>query len=95
MSTHTPADEVALLRGEIEILMQEREQLLLSVGAASVLVANLQAEALPEEALDAGDVLAEALNSLPEELLHEALERVRPLVERDLEKVDGEDRSPA
>lgn len=84
------ADEVALLRGEIEILMQEREQLLLTVGAASVLVANLQAEALPESALDAGDILAESLNALPEDLLREALERVRPLVERDLEQAGGE-----
>lgn len=90
MSTRTPPDHNAPLRGEIEILMQEREQLLLTVGAASVLVANLQAEALPEAALDAGDVLAEALNQLPEELLREALERVRPLVERDLEQAGGE-----
>ncbi len=86
----TAADEVALLRGEIELLVQEREQLLLTVGAASVLVANLQAEALPESALDAGDILAESLNALSEELLREALERVRPLVERDLEQAGGE-----
>jgi hypothetical protein len=90
MPTATPTDETALLRDEIEILMQEREQLLLTVGAASVLVANLQAEALPESALDAGDILAESLNALPEELLREALERVRPLVERDLEQAGGE-----
>lgn len=90
MSTLTPTDEIALLRGEIEILMNEREQLLLTVGAASVLVANLQADALPESALDAGDILAESLNGLPEELLHEALERVRPLVERDLAQAAGE-----
>lgn len=89
MSTQAPAGEAALLRGEIEILMQEREQLLLAVGAASVLVANLQAETLPESALDPGDILAEALNALPEELLREALERVRPLVVRDLEQAGG------
>lgn len=90
MPTATPADETALLRDEIEILMQEREQLLLTVGAASVLVANLQAETLPESALDAGDILAGSLNALPEELLREALERVRPLVERDLDQAGGE-----
>jgi hypothetical protein len=77
-------DEIALLRKEIEMLMAERETLLRTVGAASVFVANLEADTLPESAWNAGDILAESLNDMPEETLREALELVRPLVEKDL-----------
>ncbi|MCW5624687.1 MAG: hypothetical protein KIT73_08240 [Burkholderiales bacterium] len=78
-------NEVAMLRAEVEMLMTERQVLLTTVGAASVFVANLHAEDLPEDAYAAGDVLADALNKLPEETLREALELVRPLVLKDME----------
>lgn len=82
---HDHRDEIALLRKEIEILMAERETLLRTVGAASVFVANLEPDALPESSWNAGDILAECLNAMPEDTLHEALKLVRPLVEKDLE----------
>ena len=67
MPNVTASNEVALLRAELELLMTERENLLRTVGAASVFIANLDAETLPEAAWDAGDILAECLNDLPED----------------------------
>lgn len=72
-------DEVRLLREEIELLMNERRQLLQVTGAAAVFVANLDTDSLPDEmdTIDAAEMLAEQLNDLSEETLKEALESVR------------------
>ncbi len=72
-------EEVQMLRKEIEMLMGERQNLLQVVGAAAVLVANLDSDALPddEDTIDAAEMLAEQLNSLSEETLKDALESVR------------------
>jgi hypothetical protein len=72
-------DEVRLLRDEIEMLMNERRQLLQVTGAAAVLVANLDADSLPDETgtIDAAEMLAEQINGLSEETLRDALESVR------------------
>ena len=72
-------DEVRLLRGEIEMLMSERRQLLQVTGAAALFVANLDTDTLPDEAgtIDAAEMLAEQLNGLSEETLKDALESVR------------------
>jgi len=72
-------DEVRLLRDEIELLMNERRQLLQVTGAAAVFVANLDTDSLPDEAdtIDAAEMLAEQLNGLSEETLKDALESVR------------------
>jgi hypothetical protein len=72
-------DEVRLLRDEIELLMNERRQLLQVTGAAAVFVANLDTETLPDDAdtIDAAEMLAEQLNDLSEETLKDALESVR------------------
>ncbi|MFZ5523056.1 MAG: hypothetical protein ACOY9D_03090 [Pseudomonadota bacterium] len=72
--------EVALLSNEIEMLMNERARLLRVVGAAAVLVANTNAGTLPISAMDAADMLSEALNGLPDETLKDALESVRAQV---------------
>ncbi|MBK8017170.1 MAG: hypothetical protein IPK20_10940 [Betaproteobacteria bacterium] len=85
------SNDAEMLRAEIEMLMSERESLLRTIGAASVFFANLSADELPEAAYDAADVLAKCLDTLPEETLREALELVRPLVEKDLDK--AQDRS--
>jgi hypothetical protein len=80
MTVHTLRDEeVHLLRKEIELLMAERQRLLQVVGAAAVLVANLDSDTLPEDedTIDAAEMLAEQLNSLSEETLKDALESVR------------------
>jgi hypothetical protein len=73
--------EIELLSKEIEMLMAERTRLLKVVGAAAVLVANTDAGALPEGAMDAAEMLSETLNALPEETLKDALESVRALAE--------------
>ena len=72
-------DDVSLLRDEIEMLMNERRQLLQVTGAAAVFVANLDTDSLPDEAdtIDAAEMLAEQLNGLSEETLKDALESVR------------------
>ena len=68
--------EIALLRQEIEMLMNERFHLLRVVGAAAVLVANTDAETLPPGVVNAAEVLSETLNALPEETLKDALDSV-------------------
>jgi len=72
------ADEVRLLREELEMLMAERTALLNVVGAAAVLVANLDTDCLPDDqdTIDAAEVLAESLNQLSEETLQDALDAV-------------------
>ncbi|OZA30154.1 MAG: hypothetical protein B7X93_04265 [Hydrogenophilales bacterium 17-61-9] len=80
MSLHAmKEDEARLLREEIELLMNERRQLLQVTGAAAVFVANLDTESLPDDAdtIDAAEMLAEQLNGLSEETLKDALESVR------------------
>ena len=71
--------EVRRLRGEIEMLMSERCQLLQVTGAAAVFVANLDTDTLPDDndTIDAAEMLAEQLNGLSEETLKDALESVR------------------
>lgn len=68
--------EVALVSEEIEMLMEERARLLKVVGAAAVLVTNTDAASLPKSAVDAADMLSEALNALSEETLKDALDAV-------------------
>ncbi|MBC2731634.1 MULTISPECIES: hypothetical protein [Thiobacillus] len=76
-------DEIRLLRDEIDMLMNERRQLLQVTGAAAVFVANLDTDSLPDEAdtIDAAEMLAEQLNGLSEETLKDALESVRAEVD--------------
>jgi hypothetical protein len=69
--------EAAMLREEIEMLIQERTRLLKVVGAAAVLVANTDPESLRDETMDAAEMLSETLNALPEETLKDALEAVQ------------------
>jgi hypothetical protein len=75
-------DEVAMLRTEIEMLMGERQALLKTTGAAAVFVANLDSATLPEGAYEAADILAHSLNELSEDTLRDALETVRPAIEK-------------
>lgn len=74
-------EEVTLLRKELELLMSERHRLLQVAGAAAVLVANLDTESLPQEqdTIDAAEMLAESLNSLPDETLKDALDAVQAI----------------
>ena len=69
--------ELSMLRTEIEMLMGERDHLLRTTGAAAIFVAKLDTKVLPESTYEAADILAGAINSLPEETLRDAVERVR------------------
>jgi hypothetical protein len=73
--------EIELLSNEVEMLMNERTRLLRVVGAAAVLVANTDPKILKNEALDAAESLSEAINTLSEETLKDALETMHANVE--------------
>jgi hypothetical protein len=75
--------ETSLLRNEIEMLMQERQRLLQVVGAAAVLVANLDINSMPHDqgTIDAAEVLGEGLNALTEETLNDALQLVQAKID--------------
>lgn len=81
MTSDHHAQEIQMLRSEIEMLMNERQRLLRATGAAAVFVANLDSESLPESTYAVADILAHALNELSEDSLRDALELVRPTVE--------------
>jgi hypothetical protein len=68
--------EIAMLRAEIEILVQERARLLKVAGAAAVFIANMDTRQLPAQVFDAADVLATSVNSLSEDTLRDSLEAV-------------------
>lgn len=76
MSDKLNTQEVAMLREELEILMNERTCLLKVVGAAAVLVANTDGRNLPPEAAEAAAMLSKCVNDLSEETLKDALETV-------------------
>lgn len=77
MTTDQHKEELRFLREEIEMLMGERQSLLRTAGAAAVFVAQLDSSVLPEETYAVADMLAHALNALPEDTLKDALESVR------------------
>lgn len=83
MTVHALNDqEVSLFRQEMELLMKERERLLHVVGAAAVLIANLDSDTLPDDhdTIEAAEMLAETINSLPEETLKDALSSVHAVM---------------
>lgn len=75
------AQEIALLRTELEMLMRERQSLLRVVGASAALIASLDSKRLPVGAVEAADVVATAINGLPEETLQDALNAVHAEIE--------------
>jgi hypothetical protein len=79
--------EIAMLRAEMEMLVQERSRLLKVAGAAAVFIANMDIKKLPKHVFDAADVLATSVNGLPEDTLRDALESVGAKV-----AVDTDDR---
>ncbi|WP_298398920.1 hypothetical protein [uncultured Azonexus sp.] len=73
--------EIALLRTELEMLMRERQSLLRVVGASAALIASLDSKRLPVGAVEAADMVATAVNGLPEETLQDALNAVHAEIE--------------
>lgn len=77
--------EIALLRGELEMLMSERQAILRIVGASAALIACLDSKRLPVGAIEAADVVATSINCLSEETLQDALSAVNAAIEEDSE----------
>jgi hypothetical protein len=68
--------ESNMLRKELELLMKEREILLMIAGAATGLIAEIKTSDLPIRTVEAADLLATTINHLPEETLQDALNSV-------------------
>lgn len=77
MSDIISPEETVLLRAEIELLMKERHALLRVAGSAAGLIAELRSTDLPRSAVEAAELLAGSINTLPEETLQDALGSVR------------------
>jgi len=69
--------EIAMLRAELEMLMGERQTLLRIAGSAASFIAELDAGVLPENTLEAAEMLAECINAAPDETMRDALEIVK------------------
>jgi hypothetical protein len=65
-----------MLSKELELLMKERETLLVIAGAAAGLIAEIKTSDLPIRTVEAADLLATTINQLPEETLQDALNSV-------------------
>lgn len=66
-----------MLRTELELLMKEREALLIVTGAAAGLIAELNSNDLPIRTVEAADLLATTVNKLSEDTLQDALNSVQ------------------
>lgn len=77
------AEEIRMLREELELLMGERQQLLEIVGAVAGLVASLDSNRLPVGAIESADMVATKLNLLSEETLQDALASVHAEIEEE------------
>jgi hypothetical protein len=69
-----------MLRSELELLMKERETLLIIAGAAAGLIAELNTTDLPIRTVEAADLLATYINKIPEETLQDALASVHATI---------------
>ena len=75
-------DESNMLRAELELLMKERENLLIIAGASAGLIAELNTHDLPVRTVEAADLLSTTINKLSEETLQDALNAVHASIER-------------
>jgi hypothetical protein len=62
-----------MLAKEIDLLMTERAGLLRVAGAAAQFVALMESQKLPASVATEAELLAESVNSLPEDTLRDAL----------------------
>ena len=76
----THSNEINMLRAELELLMTERETLLIITGAATGLIAELDSHNLPVSTIEAADLLATTINKLSEETLQDALKAVNATI---------------
>jgi hypothetical protein len=78
--TNNP-DENKMLSAELELLMKERQNLLIIAGAAAGLIAELNTSDLPIRTVEAADLLATTINKLSEETLQDALNSVHASID--------------
>lgn len=76
--------EINMLKGELEMLIKERQALLRVSGAAAAFIANMDIKALPKHAYEAADLLAQMVNAIPEDTLRDSLDSVRAQVALDI-----------
>jgi hypothetical protein len=76
MKTKTEINEVSMLRSEIELLMGDRQALLKLAGAAARFVDKTNIAKLPMSVIPLAEALAQGLDGLSEDTLHEALQSV-------------------
>jgi hypothetical protein len=81
MQNTTNSNEDIMLRAELELLMKERQNLLVIAGAAAGLIAELNTHDLPVRTVEAADLLATTVNKLSEETLQDALNSVHASIE--------------
>lgn len=81
MQNSTHSNETNMLSAELELLMKERETLLIIAGAAAGLIAELNTHDLPIRTVEAADLLATTINKLSEETLQDALNSVHASIE--------------
>ena len=73
-----PESNVNMLRAELELMIREDTYLKKIAGAAAQLVARLARVSLPGGAAMAAFALAGLIDALPEELMSEAVNLVKP-----------------
>lgn len=73
--------EITMLRRELEMLMNERQNLLRVVGSSAALIAGLDSKRLPLASVESADMVATSINALSEETLQDALAAVRAEIE--------------
>ncbi|MFT7229048.1 MAG: hypothetical protein ACI8PW_001638 [Methylophilaceae bacterium] len=81
MQNTSQTAENNMLRTELELLMKEREALLVITGIAAGLIAEINTRDLPIRTVEAADLLATTVNQLPEETLQDALNSVKASIE--------------
>lgn len=80
MENTSQSEENSMLRTELEILMKERDSLLVIAGISAGLIAELNSQDLPLRTVEAADLLATTINQLPEETLQDALSAVHATI---------------
>jgi hypothetical protein len=75
--------EIVMLRRELEMLMNERQNLLRVVGSTAALIAGLDSKRLPLASVESADLVATSLNDLSEETLQDALDAVRAEIDNE------------
>lgn len=81
------SERVTMLSRELDILMGERQSLLQVVGATAALIASLDSSHLPIGAVKSADLVATAINALPDETLGDALAAVHAEIEEEDDRV--------